>query len=225
METEPPIRATVFDAYGTLFDVHSVIRRAEELFPGKGQALSHLWRQKQLEYTWLRTLMGRYEDFEAVTRGALEFACRSLGIPFSEETTGALMGEYDRLSCYPEVPDALDRLKDCKRGILSNGSPRMLNAAVAHAGLADRFDEVLSVDALKLYKPDPRAYELAPQAFGVDKREIAFVSSNFWDIAGATSFGFRTFWLNRAGAHPEPLGVMPSAVLRTLDDLVEPLTA
>jgi 2-haloacid dehalogenase len=213
-------RAIVFDAYGTLFDVHSVARKADELFPGKGAALSQLWRTRQLEYTWLRSLMGRYEDFSAVTRSALRYACSALALPLDEERTAALMEAYLHLSPYAEVPGALARLQSLPLAILSNGSPAMLDPLVRNAGLADRFSAVLSVDALRIYKPHPSVYQYAVDRLSTPAREIAFISSNYWDIAGATVFGFRTFWINRAGAQPDELGVQPEAQLASLMDLI-----
>jgi 2-haloacid dehalogenase len=217
------IQAVVFDAYGTLFDVHSVVRRGEEIFPGKGAQLSHLWRSKQLEYTWLRSLMGRYADFESVTRAGLRYACRALALAWSERAEDALMQEYLRLSPYPEVAAALDGLKGRKLAILSNGSPAMLNGVVRNAGLPPAFAAVLSADEVKIFKPHPSVYRLAVDALGIRKDEVAFVSSNFWDVAGAAAFGFRTYWINRAGAPPEELECTPAAVLSTLNELAAAL--
>jgi len=212
-------QAVVFDAYGTLFDVHSVAARCESLFPGKGSALSQLWRSKQLEYTWLRSLMQRYESFDQITAAALQVACGALGLEWSDTVRDSLIEEYLRLLPYPEVPSALDSLGGYRRAILSNGSPGMLQPLLAHSGLAQRFDAVLSVDGLKVYKPDPRVYASAVEALGVPREAVAFVSSNFWDISGASHFGFRTFWINRAGAPQDLLGARPEAVLRRLDEL------
>lgn len=220
-----PVRALVFDAYGTLFDVHSVIAECERHFPGRGAELSRQWRVTQLEYTWLRSLMGRYEDFERVTAGALAHACATLKLPLSDTARAALTDSYLHLAPYPEVPDALRSLRGLKRAILSNGSPRMLDAVVHNAGLSELFDAVLSVDTLKTYKPHPSVYRLAVDRLGVPVEEIAFVSSNFWDVSGATSFGLRTFWINRAGNVPDPLGFQPAAVLTGLDQLAGALAA
>jgi 2-haloacid dehalogenase len=214
------IRAVVFDAYGTLFDVHSVIRRGEALFPGKGGALSQLWRARQLEYTWLRSLMGRYEDFASVTRAALRYACGALGLACTPAIEDTLMQEYLRLSPYPEVSAAIAALGDRPLAILSNGSPGMLEPLVAHAGLSAHFDAVISVDRVRIYKPHPSVYQLAVDALGVSRERIAFVSSNFWDIAGATAFGFRTYWINRSQAVADELGFQPYALLAGLDALV-----
>ena len=214
-----PIRAVVFDAYGTLFDVHSVVSECEARFAGKGAQLSQMWRAKQLEYTWLRSLMGRYEDFEAITRAALGAACRMLGLQLDAATVDRLMQAYLVLKTFPELPGALKALRRCRLAILSNGSPRMLSAVVRNAGLDPLLDSVLSADALKIFKPHPSVYELATRHLRLSAREIAFVSSNFWDVAGAASFGFRTYWINRAGNQPDELGFQPTAVLSGLDEL------
>lgn len=212
--------ALVFDAYGTLFNVHSVITKCEELFPGKGAALSQLWRAKQLEYTWLRSLMGRYTEFEAITRDALGIACRTLGLDLSQSDAIQLMGGYRQLQPFPEVKDALVALHGRKLAILSNGSPAMLNAVVKHAGMSTLLESVISVDELKMFKPHPSVYGLATQYLGVKTHEIGFVSSNFWDVSGASSFGFRTFWINRNDSQPDALGFEPLAVVKRLDELL-----
>ena len=217
------IRAVVFDAYGTLFDVHSVIERCDQRFPGHGTALSQLWRTKQLEYTWLRSLMARYEDFGSITRSALRFSCQALGLACTEATEQELMEAYLQLAPYPEVPGAIAALGDRRLAILSNGSPAMLDPLVAHAGLAPHFDAILSVDRLRTYKPHPSVYQLAVDALAVSRERIAFISSNFWDVSGATAFGFRTYWINRRNAVPDELGFQPFAVLHGLDELVAAL--
>jgi 2-haloacid dehalogenase len=214
-----PIQAVVFDAYGTLFDVHSVANRCDQLFPGHGADLSKLWRSKQLEYTWLRSLMERYQDFESITGAALIYSCRAMGLSLADHARQALLEEYRRLATYPEVPAALQSLGGRKLAILSNGSPGMLQAVVSHAGLASAFHAVLSVDPLRIFKPHPRVYQLAVDQLDVTKESIAFISSNFWDVTGATSFGFRTFWINRSGAQPDELGYQPAGVLERLDQL------
>jgi 2-haloacid dehalogenase len=215
-------KAYIFDAYGTLFDVHSVIE-AGRAVTSEPQALSNLWRQKQLEYTWLRSLMGRYEDFWAVTESALRFAVRRLGLSATEEQFSTLMDAYLVLAPFPEVRAALTRLTGTPLGILSNGSPRMLEAAVTSSGLAGALDHVLSVDAVRTYKPSPRVYELGPRAFGVPAGEILFISSNAWDVAGAKAFGYRTCWCNRARAPMEALGVVPDHEVERLDEISEAL--
>jgi 2-haloacid dehalogenase len=217
------IEAVVFDAYGTLFDVHSVIARCDELFPGRGKELSQLWRTKQLEYTWLRSLMGRYEPFESITRAALVYCCRAFGLPLPDSAVSALMRQYRELATYPDVHGTLRTLSPRKLAILSNGSPEMLNAVVTNANLGSTFDAVLSVDELRIYKPHPSVYQLAVDRLGVAKDQVAFISSNFWDATGATAFGFRTFWINRSGAQPDELGYRPAAVLDRLDRLPQAL--
>ena len=215
-------KAFVFDAYGTLFDVHSVIE-AGRAVTSDPQALSTLWRQKQLEYTWLRSLMGRYDDFWVVTESALRFALRRLGISAGQAQIEALMDAYLSLAAFPEVKAALGRLKGAPLGILSNGSPRMLEAAVQSSGLASMLQHVLSVDTVKTYKPSPAVYELGPKAFGLPAGDMLFVSSNAWDIAGAAAFGYRTCWCNRANAPMEELGITADYEVARLDQIADKL--
>ena len=210
-------QALVFDAYGTLFDVHSVVRQCDAFWPGKGTALSQLWRAKQLEYTWQRSLMRRYAPFSQVTREALGYACEALELPLDPANTEALMQEYLRLSAYPDVPKALAQFRT-RTAILSNGSPDMLEPLVQHSGL--KFDAVLSVDALKVYKPAPEVYQLAVDRLGVARQDIGFVSSNCWDALGAKAFGFRVHWINRGQAPVDRLGFAPDAIVGGLGDLV-----
>ena len=215
-------RALVFDAYGTLFDVHSTVEAAR-VITSDPQALSLLWRQKQLEYTWLRSLMGHYEDFWVVTGQALRYAIRRLGITATEAQVETLMDAYLTLLPFPEVPGALRALAGTPLAILSNGSPRMLESAVRSSGLDGVFAHVLSVDTVAVYKPSPRVYELAPLALGVEPGEILFVSSNGWDVAGAVAFGFRTCWCNRANAPAEELDVTPDYEVDRLDAIADKL--
>jgi 2-haloacid dehalogenase len=217
------IKALVFDAYGTLFDVHSVISACDQSFPGHGAALSQAWRAKQLEYTWLRSLMGRYKDFWQVTESALVFACKSLGLSCPPDTRAKLMETYLHLNPFPEVQQTLRTLSGYSLAILSNGSPRMLKAAVESAGLKGIFSRILSVDDAKIYKPSPRVYRLAPQKLRLATSAIGFISANFWDIAGAMAFGFHTYWVNRSKAPAEELGLVPDATLNSLADLVDVL--
>lgn len=191
----------------------------ERIFPGNGAQISHLWRVKQLEYTWLRSLMNRYEDFWRVTEAALRFSCASMKLQCSDEQHSALMRQYLYLKLFPEVSAALTALSGRPLMILSNGTPEMLKAVVENAGLNKTFSAVLSVDAVKIFKPSPRVYELAVRETGLDKSAVGFVSSNGWDIAGAASFGFQTFWINRQGAEPEELGAKPGAILSSLTEL------
>lgn len=217
------ISALVFDAYGTLFDVHSVTRLAESFFPGRGAALSATWRAKQLEYTWLRSLMGSYEDFSRVTYSALEWAFEHLGLVPSDAERRALLDEYRKLAMFPEVPAALEILAERRPlAILSNGHPEMLNAVVDHNGLRGRFrGGVLSVHPARVFKPDPAVYRLAEESLGVPRAVVGFVSSNGWDAAGARTFGFRVFWVNRGAAPVERLGVRPDETIADLSQLVE----
>jgi 2-haloacid dehalogenase len=217
------ISALVFDAYGTLFDVHSVTRVADTLFPGKGAALSAAWRGKQLEYTWLRSLMGRYEDFSRVTVSSLEWALESLALEAGEAERRALIDEYRRLATFPEVPAALEALaKSRPLAILSNGHPEMLEAVVDHNRLRERFrGGVLSVHPAKVFKPAPNVYRLVEEQLGVPRSLMGFVSSNGWDAAGAKTFGFRVFWVNRLGLPVERLGVRPDDTIKDLAELAE----
>ena len=209
--------AFIFDAYGTLFDVHSVQARCEALWPGKGALLSQAWRAKQLEYTWQRSLMRRYVPFSQVTEEALLFSCEFLKLNMQESEKQSLLAEYRRLALFPDVAGAMASLKTHKRAILTNGSPDMIDPLVRNSGL--RFDAVLSVDALKVYKPAPEVYELAVRKLGVPKGDIGFVSSNCWDAIGAKSFGFTVYWINRTGAPADRSGFAPDAQLSTLGDL------
>ena len=211
----------MFDAYGTLFDVHSVIALCDQLWPGKGVALSQLWRAKQLEYTWQRSLMRRYENFNSVTEAGLGYACAALGLQLDEERRRRLTDAYLALATFPEVGEALAALKAMKLrlAILSNGSPAMLRPVVAHAGLRGLIGTVISVDQRKIYKPAPAVYRLAMERLRVPKAAIGFVSSNCWDACGAKSFGFHTFWINRSGAPVDELGVAPDHTIRSLEEL------
>lgn len=208
--------AFVFDAYGTLLDVHSVAARAEALVPGQGAALSQLWRTKQLEYTWLGSLMERREDFAAVTRAALDYALAALVLPVPPVDREALLDEYLRLAAFPDARTTLEQLAPRPRLILSNGTLAMLEPVLRHAGLADVIDDVLSVDAVGVYKPSPRVYRLAADRLGLAPERIAFVSSNGWDATGAKAFGFTTFWINRTAAPIERHGPAPDHVVGSL---------
>lgn len=209
--------ALVFDAYGTLYDVHAVIRRCEKFWPGKGTVLSQLWRAKQLEYTWQRSLMRRYLPFSAVTREALAYACEALKLALDQTRANALMDEYLKLAAYPDVPAALQRLAGRKLAILTNGSPDMIEPLVKHSAL--KFDAVLSVDELKIFKPAPEVYQFAVDRLSVPKESIGFVSSNCWDALGAKSFGFRVFWINRLKAPVDRLGFQPDAIVSSLHEI------
>jgi 2-haloacid dehalogenase len=213
----------VFDAYGTLFDIHSVVVRASSNIPGDLQALSILWRQKQLEYTWLRSLMGRYEDFWDVTEAALRSAVTQLKIEASDAQLDSLLQGYLSPSPFPDVKPVLDALKGVPLAILSNGSPRMLQSAVRHSGLENAFAEVISVDRVKTYKPSPLVYALGVEILKVPASDILFVSSNSWDAAGAKAFGYKVCWCNRFQGHMEHLGFWPDATIVGLDQLADNL--
>jgi 2-haloacid dehalogenase len=217
------IKALAFDAYGTIFDVHSVIALCEQLFPGKGQALSQQWRGKQLEYTWLRSLMGAYVDFWQVTESGLVFACKALGLDLTSGRRAQLMNAYLHLTPYPDVAPALDRLANLPLAILSNGAPRMLNDVAVNANLSRHFKHLLSVDTVKIYKPHATVYQLAPATFGMRADEIGFVSSNSWDVIGATHFGFRTFWINRGKQPLDELGFQPYRMVSGLGEVADAL--
>ena len=216
MESDARPQAFVFDAYGTLYDVHSVAARCESCWPGKGAQLSLLWRAKQLEYTWQRSLMQRYAPFSTVTREALAYACEALGLQLSVAQMEGLMSEYLRLASYPDA--AVLQKIDLKKAILSNGSPDMLLPLVENSGL--RFDAVISVDEVKIFKPAPQVYELAVQKLKLTREKIGFVSSNCWDALGAKSFGFEVYWINRANAPVDRLGFKPDRIVRTLDEIL-----
>ena len=208
----------MFDAYGTLFDVHSVIE-AGRAVTSDPQTFSNLWRQKQLEYTWLRSLMGRYENFWNVTEDALRFSLTRLRIAANEDSVRQLMGAYLSLKAFPEINDALTAIQGAPLAILSNGSPPMLAAVVRSSGLEGRFVHVLSADAVRTYKPFPAVYALGTQAFALPAEDILFVSSNGWDIAGAKAFGYRTCWCNRGAAKMENLGVTPDFEVASIDEI------
>jgi 2-haloacid dehalogenase len=213
-----PIRGYVFDAYGTLFDVHSVIEAGRAITDDPA-ALSVAWRQKQLEYTWLRALMGAYVDFWAVTEAALRHTLRRLGLTPSAAQVRRLMDAYLSLACFPEVPAALERLAGRPHAVLSNGSPAMLAAVVASSGLGKYLDHVISVDAVRTYKPSPLVYALGPGTLGLPAGELLFVSSNGWDVAGAKACGYQVAWCNRTGAPEEELGARADVIVQALDQL------
>jgi 2-haloacid dehalogenase len=214
------IKALVFDAYGTLYDVHSVYLKAEELCPGKGDLITQIWRLKQLEYAWLQTSLLEYRDFGFLTRASLEFALRAAGVEVSERITGPLFDKYLDLDPYPEAKDALRQLKGLGRynlAVLSNGSTAMLSALVKNSGLRAYFDATISVDGAKKYKPHPDSYALVEKALGVKSDEVMFVSSNGFDVVGAKHFGFKVAWIRRGGATGLPAGpVSPAQMYRLL---------
>lgn len=214
------IRAIAFDAYGTLFDVHSVGAAVDELFPGHGAAVSEVWRTKQLEYTWLRSLMDRYEDFWTLTRDALVFALKAAGLPIDDDVCDRLLDATLHLAPFAEVPAALQALKPRPLHIFSNGSPAMLEAMVANAALDGLLDGIISVDEAGIYKPSPRCYALVPDKLGVAAEEVLFVSSNAWDAAGAKNFGFTVAWIRRSATTMDELALPPDVEVEMLTDLV-----
>ncbi|WP_315729670.1 MULTISPECIES: haloacid dehalogenase type II [unclassified Bradyrhizobium] len=192
-----PIKAVVFDAYGTLYDVQSVAAVTEQAFPARGDLITQLWRIKQLEYSWLRSLMGRYEDFATVTRDSLAYTLRVLGLTADAAAFERIMAKYLHLDLYPDALAALAAMKDRKLAILSNGSPAMLNALVRNSGLEPVLDATISVDMAKIFKPNPQAYALVEPALGIGPAEVLFVSSNPWDACGAKAFGMNVAWIER----------------------------
>ncbi len=225
------IRALVFDAYGTLYDVRSVQAKAEQLCPGKGEVITQVWRLKQLEYTWLRSLLQQYEDFWEVTRASLDFALRPAGVEPNDAVCGPLMENYLHLDPYPEAREALAALEGRKLAILSNGSPRMLQKLVRNSGLDQWIEAAISIDSVRTYKPHRSCYTLVEPVLGVPKEDVLFVSSNSFDVVGAKAFGFNVAWIRRSGStdpatmfgmlrgRAEELGHAPDHVVSALTDL------
>jgi 2-haloacid dehalogenase len=211
------IRAVVFDAYGTLYDVQSVAAVTEEAFPGYGEIITQIWRIKQLEYSWLRSLMRRYRDFSAITRESLAYTLRVLGLEYDSSTFERIIEKYLHLDLYPDAAAALAALRGCKLAILSNGSTGMLSALVRNSGLDRVLDATISVDSQKIFKPAPEAYSLIEFALGVPPAEVLFVSSNPWDACGAKAFGLNVAWIERVT--PEAM-----ALACAKSDVVTPLT-
>jgi 2-haloacid dehalogenase len=211
------IKAVVFDAYGTLYDVQSVADATEEVFPGYGEIITQIWRLKQLEYSWLRSLMGRYRDFAAVTHDSLAYTLRCLGLDYERAAFERIVDKYLHLDLYPDALNALAALKGKKLAILSNGSPGMLTALVKNTGLDRVLDATISVDAKKIFKPSPLAYTLIEEKLGVSPREVLFISSNPWDACGAKAFGLNVAWIERVT--PEAM-----ALLCIESETVAPLT-
>jgi 2-haloacid dehalogenase len=210
------IKAVVFDAYGTLYDIQSVASVTEDAFPGYGEIITQVWRIKQLEYTWLRSLMRRYQDFSAVTRESLAYTLRCLGLTYDEETFESIMEKYLHLDLYPDALAALTAMTDRKLAILSNGSPDMLNALVRNSGLDRVLDATISVDANKVFKPSPDAYTLIESTLNVPPAEVLFISSNPWDACGAKSFGLNVAWIERVTPEAMALACVESDVLPPL---------
>lgn len=221
MHSHTRLKGIAFDAYGTLFDVYSIGALAEEFFPGKGNALSQTWRQAQIDYTRIRAMSGEYADFWTITSDALSFCAQLLELDVDDAKRRALMGQYLSLDAFDDAAQILAKLS--QRGlplaVLSNGTEDMVWSALHAAKLSPYFDAVLSVDTIRTYKTDPRAYQLGVDHFGAPAEEIGFVSSNGWDICGASWFGFQTFWCNRAGNVLDRLGVTPKGEGRSLREL------
>ena len=217
------IEAFAFDAYGTLFDVFSVTALCEELFPGNGDALAQRWRAKQLQYSLLRSLMGRHRDFWLVTEDALVYAARSPELDLTDARRARLMDAYLSLEAFADVRPGLEalRARGVRLAILSNGEPRMLEAAARNAGIDTLLDTIISVEEVKIFKVSPRVYNLGPERLGVGRSALGFVSSNAWDIAGAASAGLTTFWIQRSAAEPpDELGFAADRVVTAITDLV-----
>jgi 2-haloacid dehalogenase len=210
------IKAIVFDAYGTLYDVQSVADITEEIFPGYGEIITQVWRIKQLEYTWLRSLMRHYRDFGAVTRDSLTYTLKCLGLEYDDESFARIMDKYLHLDLYPDAMLALEAMAEKKLAILSNGSPDMLNALVRNSGLRPILDAVISVDAKEIFKPAPEAYTLIESTLKISPREVLFISSNPWDVCGAKSFGLNVAWIERVTPEAMALACLESDTLPPL---------
>jgi len=220
------IKALAFDAFPIL-DPRPVFALAERLFPGRGTELSNIWRIRQFEYQWLRALGGQYADFWQATEDALVFAASTLKLELPAAKREQLMAAYLQLQAWPDVPAALRSLKDAgiRLAFLSNATAKILRAGIENSQLQGVFEHVLSTDPLRRYKPDPRAYQMAMDAFGLPREEIGFVAFAGWDVAGAKWFGFPTFWVNRMNVPIEELGVAPDASVKTLAELAALLRA
>jgi len=212
--------ACVFDAYGTLLDVASAAARCSDVLGDDAARLSQIWRTKQLEYSWLRSLMGEHVDFWKLTGDALDFAMETIGFDDSD-LRKRLMDLYLTLDAFPETSGVLQALKDAglKTAILSNGSPEMLDSAIVHAGIAGLLDAVYSVEDVGIFKPHPSVYQMAVDGLGLEADKICFLSSNAWDVAGASNFGFRVVWVNRYNQPPERLPGGPEHVINDLSGL------
>lgn len=214
------IKACVFDAYGTLFDFNTAAMNCRDELGEQADDLSRIWREKQLQYTWLRSLTGKHSDFWQVTGDALDFAMKTLGI-YDNALRDKLMGLYKTLGVFPEVPDTLKQLKSAglKTAILSNGSPEMLSAAVEGTGISNLLDKVFSIEEAGIYKPHPSVYRIAVDALDLSTGSICFVSSNSWDAHGASAFGLKVIWCNRYGQQSEMLPGSPDAEVKTLAEV------
>jgi len=211
------IKAVVFDAYGTLYDIQSVADITEETFPGYGEIITQIWRIKQLEYTWLRSLMRRYVDFAAITRDSLTYTLKCLGLEYDDASFARIVDKYLHLDLYADAMLALEAMAEKKLAILSNGSPDMLNALVRNSGLRPMLDAVISVDEKGIFKPSPEAYTLIESTLKIPPSQVLFISSNPWDVCGAKSFGLNVAWIERVTPEAMALACLES-------DLLPPLT-
>ena len=221
-EVRPKYKAVAFDGF-PIIDARPIIARTEEMFPGRGKELSNVWRMRQFEYCWLRTLGGNYADFWQVTEESLIFATKMLKIELSGDQRDALMDAHLKLKAWPDVAPALRALRDAgvRMAFLSNLTPAMLDAVITNSGLDGLFEAHLSTDKIRAFKPDPRAYQMAVDAFKLQREEIAFAAFAGWDVVGAKWFGYPTFWVNRSNAPAEELGVAPDGVGADLNDLTK----
>jgi 2-haloacid dehalogenase len=210
------IKAVVFDAYGTLYDIQSVAAVTEEIFPGYGEVITQIWRIKQLEYSWLRSLMGRYESFSVVTWESLAYALRVLGLSYESDIFARIMEKYLHLDLYPDAMSALTAMQDRKLAILSNGSPDMLNALVKNTGLDQVLDATISVDTNRIFKPSPSAYSLIETTLAFPPASVLFVSSNPWDACGAKAFGLNVAWIERVTPEAMALACVETETLAPL---------
>ncbi len=227
MDQALPVKVIIFDAYGTLFDVYSISQVAEEIFPGHGERLAELWRDRQIDYTRIRTLSDQYRDFWLITVDALNYACARLGLDLNDDRRAQLLDQYGRLSAFPENIQTLQtlRARGFRLGILTNGNRTMIDQNIQSAQMTGLFDHVQSVEKVGKFKTAPQAYQLGPDAFDLPSANILFVSSNNWDICGAGWFGYHTFWVNRASLPPEQLGIGPNGQGADLTSVVSYLDA
>ena len=216
-------RGIVFDLYGTLYNVQSVAGICDQAYPGKGAAMAQLWRQKQLEYTWLRSLMERYVNFETVTDDALRFTCAALELPLEEDMAGVLADQYLRLEPHPDTTDALHRLKDAgiPLAIISNGSHKSIAHVVNHSGMGWAFDELISAEDVQVFKPHPKMYELAERRMGHAREHILYVSANGWDASAASLAGYPVCWINRNLGPFDVLGATPMVATEDLGAMAD----
>lgn len=222
MIASPTIKAILFDAYGTLLDIHSIAQCADEIFPSQGVAISALLREKQIEYSRLRSMAGQYKSFWDITRDALQFTCASKGLALTQANANRLMSQYAKLAPFNENIAVLKQLKaiGLPLGVLTNGNKSMIDAALSNAQMQSYFDHVLSSESVQKFKPDPAIYALGPDALKLPVAQILFVSSNAWDACAAQWFGYQAFWINRAQVTIDQLDVVPARQGKTLEDVL-----